>query len=128
MLGVPSAYARADMSEHSGFVYLAQKVGDTVANKVTALDLAGINVLPDTERVDPAGSLAAPLVGAVGSENTGQAGLEYQYNSLLAGQSGIAEDGDVARRGPVAGQDDTELAPPCRAPVSSSPSTSPCST
>jgi cell division protein FtsI/penicillin-binding protein 2 len=91
VLGVPTRVLRADMSEqHSGFVYLARKVTDTVASKVTALALPGINVLPDTERLDPAGSLAAPLLGAVGAQNTGQAGLEYQYNSLLAGRNGTA--------------------------------------
>src|SRR6202035_1880492 len=61
VLGVPARQLQAEMSVHSGFVYLARKVTDTVANKVTALALPGINVLPDTRRLDPAGSLAAPL-------------------------------------------------------------------
>jgi len=92
VLGVPTRTLVAELSEDSGFVPLAQRVGDTVANKVTALALAGINVLPTTERIDPAGSLAAPLVGSVGSANTGQAGLEYKYDSLLGGRSGIVKE------------------------------------
>jgi cell division protein FtsI (penicillin-binding protein 3) len=90
VLGVSASQLEAEMSVHSGFVYLARKVNDTVANKVTALALPGINVLPDTLRLDPAGPLASPLLGGVGSLNTGQAGLEYQFDSLLAGRNGTA--------------------------------------
>ncbi len=90
VLGVPEGKLTAEMSEHSGYVFLAREVGDTVATKVTALTLPGINVLPSTERMDPAGSLAAPLVGRVGAEGSGQSGLEYRYNSLLAGKTGFA--------------------------------------
>jgi cell division protein FtsI (penicillin-binding protein 3) len=90
VLGVTASQLEAEMSVHSGFVYLARKVSDTVANKVTALALPGINVLPDTLRLDPAGPLASPLLGGVGSLNTGQAGLEYQFDSLLAGRNGTA--------------------------------------
>jgi cell division protein FtsI (penicillin-binding protein 3) len=90
VLGVRTSDLEAKMSEHSGFVYLAQRVNDAVAKKVTALALPGIDVLPDTQRLDPAGSLAAPLLGTVGTQNSGQSGLEYQYNSLLAGRDGVA--------------------------------------
>jgi len=90
VLGVPRHTLKAELSEHSGFVYLAQKIGGTEADKVSALNLAGINVLPATERVDPDGSLAAPLLGTVGTAQTGQSGLEYKYNSLLAGRNGLA--------------------------------------
>jgi len=89
-LGVPVAQLRAELSEHSGFVYLAHKVGSAVAQKVLTFALPGINVLPDTERVDPDGSLAAPLLGQVGAEGLGQSGLEYKFNALLAGRSGTA--------------------------------------
>jgi len=88
VLGEPEASLKADMSEHSGFVYLAHKVGNAEANAVGNLDLVGINLEPDAERVDPAGQLAAPLLGEVGAEGTGLSGLEYQYNNLLAGRSG----------------------------------------
>ena len=87
-LGVSQRTLRKELTENSGFVYLAHKVGDTEAKKVGNLNLVGINLLPDTERVDPAGQLASPVVGQVGAEGTGQAGLEYEYNSLLGGQSG----------------------------------------
>ena len=92
VLGVSTQTLTAKLSEHSGYVYLAKEVGATVADKVTALTLPGINVLPATERLDPAGTLAAPLVGKVGGQGTGQSGLEYKYNSLLAGHTGSATE------------------------------------
>jgi cell division protein FtsI/penicillin-binding protein 2 len=88
VLGLAEAAVRKDLTEHSGFVYLAHKVGSAEAKAVGNLNLVGINLLPDTERVDPAGQLAAPVIGEVGAENTGLSGLEYQYNGLLGGQSG----------------------------------------
>jgi hypothetical protein len=88
VMGLTQPQLQAELSEHSGFVYLAQKVEQKVASQVKALDLVGITLLPDTERVDPAGQLATPLLGTVGSNGAGQAGLEYQFNKLLAGRNG----------------------------------------
>ena len=102
MLDVGRETLRKDMSEHSGFVYLAHKVGNGEAKAVAKLNLVGINLLPDTERVDPAGQLAAPVLGEVGAEGTGLSGLEYQYNNLLGGPERDGEDRAVAERGDAA--------------------------
>jgi cell division protein FtsI (penicillin-binding protein 3) len=88
VLHVAKATLRKDMSEDSGFVYLVHKVGKAEADAVSNLNLVGINLLPDSQRMDPAGALAAPLLGEVGAENTGLSGLEYQYNNVLGGQNG----------------------------------------
>ncbi len=88
VLGLPADQLQADLSESSGFVYLAQRVSQTVGDKVNGLGLAGISVLPATQRIYPAGQLAAPLVGSVGADGAGQGGVEYEFNSLLAGKSG----------------------------------------
>ncbi|MHB8329594.1 MAG: peptidoglycan D,D-transpeptidase FtsI family protein [Acidimicrobiales bacterium] len=87
-LGVPASTLQAAMSQHSGFVYLAHKVDDATATKVEALKLAGINLLPDSQRIDPAGQLALPVLGIVGSADSGLSGLEYRYEATLAGHSG----------------------------------------
>jgi cell division protein FtsI (penicillin-binding protein 3) len=88
VLGLPQSHLQLELSEHAGFVYLAHEVEQGVVSKVKALDLVGITLLPDTQRVDPAGQLAKPLLGAVGSNGAGQAGLEYQFDKLLAGRNG----------------------------------------
>lgn len=88
VLGLPASQLRSEVTQHSGFVYLAHRVSDAVAAKVTALNLTGINLVSEPQRVQPAGQLAAPVVGTVGSSGSGLSGLEYQYQSLLAGVAG----------------------------------------
>ncbi|MGA3147937.1 MAG: penicillin-binding protein 2 [Acidimicrobiales bacterium] len=88
VLGIPAAHLRSELTEPSGFVYLAHRVSDAVAAKVTALALAGINLVPESQRVQPDGQLALPVVGSTGWSGNGTSGLEYQYQSLLAGRSG----------------------------------------
>ncbi len=92
VLGLPEWTLESELRENSGFVYLARLVDDQVAQQVESLNLEGINVLPTTQRVYPAGTLATPVIGAVGAEGNGQSGLEYQYDSLLSGRSGTLTD------------------------------------
>src|SRR5205085_6772178 len=70
------------------FVYLARKVDDTTADAVKKLNLEGVDFVPESKRFYPAGTLAAPLLGGVGIDNDGLAGLEGQYDKTLAGKPG----------------------------------------
>ena len=88
VLGVPAGQLAAQLSEHSGYVVLARKVDDATAGRVTKLRLAGINLLPDSQREDPAGQLAQPVLGVVNASGKGAAGLEYRYDQQLAGRAG----------------------------------------
>lgn len=55
-----------------------------------AKDKWGSNVMVQTKvaRYYPNGAFAAQLLGGVNAENTGRTGLEYEYNSVLAGVKG----------------------------------------
>ena len=88
VLGIPADLLRSELTERSGFVYLAHRVPDAEAARVTALNLPGINLVPETQRVLPAGLLASPLVGTVNWDGQGASGLEYEYQTELAGKSG----------------------------------------
>ncbi len=88
VLGLPTDRLRALLTERSGFVYLAHRVADTVAARITALNLTGINLVPEPQRVQPTGQLALPVVGTVNWNGDGASGLEYQYQALLAGKAG----------------------------------------
>jgi cell division protein FtsI/penicillin-binding protein 2 len=88
VLGVPTATLHAQLTERSGFVYLAHRVPDAMAARVTALNLVGINLVPEPQRVQPDGQLALPVVGTVNWNGDGASGLEYQYQALLAGRAG----------------------------------------
>ena len=88
ILGLPTDQLRVKLTEHSGFVYLAHRVSDAVAANVTALNLPGINLVPESQRVEPDGQLGLPVVGTVAWDGSGASGLEYKYESLLAGKAG----------------------------------------
>jgi cell division protein FtsI (penicillin-binding protein 3) len=116
ILGISATTLHNDLTEASGFVYLARTVSDATAAKVAQLDLAGIYSLKEPQRFYPAGQLAQPLLGSVGTEGSGLSALEYKYNSLLAGTPGrsieeIDPQGNQLPGGlqqykaPVAGQD-----------------------
>jgi cell division protein FtsI (penicillin-binding protein 3) len=70
------------------FAYVARQVDVDVAQRVEDLHLPGIGFLSVPKRYYPAGALAPAVVGFVGIDGTGLAGLEAQYDSELAGVPG----------------------------------------
>ncbi|MBO0732041.1 MAG: penicillin-binding protein 2, partial [Acidimicrobiaceae bacterium] len=116
VLGLPAATLQADLSRHLGFVYLARTVSDATAAAVAKLKLPGVYGLKEPKRFYPAGQLASPIVGEVGTDNTGLSGLEYRYNSTMSGtagklvqevdpQGGALPGGLRENKAPVNGQD-----------------------
>ena len=91
VLGLSAASLRSQLTEPSGFVYLAHRVSDSVAAQVTRLGLNGVNLVPESQRVVPVGLLAEPVVGTVGWNGNGTSGAEYQYQSILAGKPGTTD-------------------------------------
>ena len=78
------------------YVVLARNVPAAAGDAIAKLNLLGIGETPSYARVYPNGNLAANLVGFAtspgdGGDLRGQAGLEYKYNSLLAGKDGKQE-------------------------------------
>jgi cell division protein FtsI/penicillin-binding protein 2 len=67
---------------------LAQALPGRQARKVMALKLEGITGTATMRRVYPRGSLAAQVLGWVGSEGRGLSGLEYSQQALLQGKAG----------------------------------------
>jgi cell division protein FtsI (penicillin-binding protein 3) len=75
----------------SGFVYIERKVTPEVADAIQGLGIEGIGLQKESKRVYPQATLGSQLLGFVGTDNTGLAGLELEYESTLAGQQGEAE-------------------------------------
>ena len=97
LLGIDAASLQLKLSSSPQFVYLARKVDDALAAKVAALKLPGVFAMPEPKRFFPDGTLAAPLIGAVGLDNAGLSGIEKEYNSQLAGRPGkLMEERDPA--------------------------------
>ena len=88
LLGQTQARVLRKLSERSGFVYLARALPESKAEAVLALKLPGVTGTPVMRRVYPRGTLAAQVLGEVGTEGGGLAGLEYSRDALLRGRSG----------------------------------------
>ncbi len=70
------------------FAYLARQVDTRVADRIKALGISGIGFLPDTKRYYPNGAVAPQVVGVFGVDGVGESGLEYEYQTQLAGRPG----------------------------------------
>jgi cell division protein FtsI (penicillin-binding protein 3) len=70
------------------FVYLGRQIDVRVADRLEALGLPGIGFLEVPKRYYPAGELAPQVLGFVGVDATGLAGLEFAYEDILAGTPG----------------------------------------
>jgi len=89
LLGIGSAVLEPELADRStGYLVLDRTLDTTQGAKLQDLGLPGITIEPSSERIDPDGSLAAPVLGTVNGAGRGASGLEYQYQSILAGHSG----------------------------------------
>jgi cell division protein FtsI (penicillin-binding protein 3) len=73
---------------HRGFVYLKRLFPSGRARQIEKLNIEGIELIPSSRRIYPQRFLASQLLGFVGIDGKGLAGLEYSENHTLAGQSG----------------------------------------
>jgi len=92
LVGVPVAKLTALLSRHSGYVVINNDLALSQGRQVTSLAFPGIVVQNSSVRTYPDGTLATSLLGTVNSSGSGTAGLEYEYQKLLAGQTGITRE------------------------------------
>jgi cell division protein FtsI (penicillin-binding protein 3) len=88
VLGASQEHLQTLLAKDTSFVYLARQRPRELGARVAALDLPGIGVLEEPTRLYPAGDLAAQVLGFAGVDNTGLAGLEAQYDTVLSGMPG----------------------------------------
>jgi cell division protein FtsI (penicillin-binding protein 3) len=70
------------------FAYLARQVSPDEASRVRALDLPGVLFFKESRRYYPKKELAAHLLGYVGIDNLGLAGLESTFDDQIRGREG----------------------------------------
>lgn len=70
------------------YVYLAKKIDAQRYREIRKLGIYGIEWEPIFERLHPAGSTAAQIVGSVDADGKGNSGLELVYNEELTGTAG----------------------------------------
>ncbi len=85
--GKPADYEKR-LRRRSSFVYIARKVELERAKRIEAMGIKGIAFLEDSERTYPSGELACQVLGFVGVDDKGLAGIEKQYDAVLAGKPG----------------------------------------
>lgn len=84
----PEDIAAKLADREKGFVYLARGVKGRDAQKIRKLAIGGIDVTPTTQRFYPSKTLAAQLLGFVGTEGEGLSGLEHSWDKELHGTDG----------------------------------------
>jgi cell division protein FtsI (penicillin-binding protein 3) len=76
----------ADRSK--GFVYVTRQADPAQAAALQRLKLPGFGFYPEERRSYPQSSVAAQVLGYVGIDGNGLAGLELQFDRQLAGKAG----------------------------------------
>jgi len=112
------AYQILDLIQHPTspqYVVLAKGVSAQAGGEIAALDLPGISLTPSYARSYPDGDVTANLIGFTGTDSqgalVGAAGLEEEYNSLLAGRAGReqVQIGTNGQQIPLAGSSDQQV-------------------
>lgn len=70
------------------FLRLAEHLGDDADEHIRRIGLAGVGVLPASQRHYPMGSVAAHVLGGVRSDQAGLEGIEQRFEAMLAGRNG----------------------------------------
>jgi cell division protein FtsI (penicillin-binding protein 3) len=74
-------------SSHS-FCWIARKLDPDVSARIHALNLRGVYFQQESKRYYPKREIAAQVLGYVGMDDEGLAGLEHAYENVLAGKPG----------------------------------------
>ncbi len=84
LLGTSEKELLTTLRSERAFVWIGHKIATDRATQVAALDLAGIYLIKEMNRVYPHRAMAAHALGFV-SRNQGLDGVEFYYDNLLRG-------------------------------------------
>ncbi|MFA4858073.1 MAG: penicillin-binding protein 2 [Candidatus Margulisiibacteriota bacterium] len=87
-LNLNAAELSAKLHGRRTFVWLKRKVDKAVAEPILAKGFKGIYALEEKKRIYPRGRLASTVLGFVGVDNQGLAGVELSCDKYLRGQEG----------------------------------------
>jgi cell division protein FtsI (penicillin-binding protein 3) len=88
LLDVPEADLTVKLSQHNRYVVLKAQVPPETTHAINALELPGISFEDDPVRLYPAGVVGGQVVGFVGRDGKGLAGIEHTFEHQLAGTDG----------------------------------------
>ena len=88
ILSLPEKKLSARFRSNKHFVWIKRKITTTETSRIEALKLKGIYAQKEMKRFYPKGRLASQVLGYVGLDGTGLAGIEYKLNNKLQGTPG----------------------------------------
>jgi cell division protein FtsI (penicillin-binding protein 3) len=88
LVGVDSSQIIGDLMGSGRYAVIAQALSPVAAQQVSDLGLPGIYTQATTSRQYPGTTTAANVIGTVHGDGTGAAGIEAEYNKILAGKDG----------------------------------------
>lgn len=97
-IDVSAAEIRAKLASDAGFVWIARQLPMEVSSRARALKLPGIYFLDEHRRSYPRGMLAANVIGYVGMDGEGLAGVEHAFDLYVRGHQGKVTILQDARR------------------------------
>jgi cell division protein FtsI (penicillin-binding protein 3) len=89
LLDVPEPDLVKKLSQDSRYVVLASQVPPETVDAIEALELSGVLFEDDPVRLYPAGAVGGQVVGFVGKDGAGLAGIEQTFDDELAGTAGV---------------------------------------
>ena len=98
-LRLTAAEIESKLRSDSAFVWIARQVPVEISAEVRRLRLQGVDFIEEHRRVYPRGALAANVIGYVGVDGTGLAGVEHSFDSHVRGRAGKVTVLKDARRG-----------------------------
>jgi cell division protein FtsI/penicillin-binding protein 2 len=99
LLGLDQEDLLGRFGTFKSFCWVKRKVTDKQADRIRALNVKGIYFQKEMKRFYPKGSLAAQVLGYVGMDDKGLAGLEFALNKQILGTPGrVMVDSDARRQ------------------------------
>jgi cell division protein FtsI/penicillin-binding protein 2 len=79
---------KSRVDSDASFIWIERKIHPDLEEKLRMLSLEGVHFAEENKRYYPHGKRAAHLLGRVDIDEEGASGIEYSYNSVLAGIKG----------------------------------------
>ncbi len=86
VLGWSKKTVLARLTDDRRWLWLARQLDPPAADALHALDLEGVNFVSESKRFYPLEEMAGPVLGFVGTDHSGLAGLEATYDSVVSGE------------------------------------------
>jgi cell division protein FtsI (penicillin-binding protein 3) len=113
ILGLHAAEVQQKIASEKPFVWIKRQLSSPEAEKIQALNLDGIGMFYEPNRLYPQGQLAGQVIGFVGRDSEGLEGLELKYNDYIRGETGssVSERDALGRRVLVQGIEGLQIPP-----------------